>query len=178
MANAIDIPYAKWIDAKSYLGNWLSHHNALISINRNLFVHGGIYTSVSKLKLSLAEMNELIRSSITKNPAYLNKAETTLSSQNGPLWYRGMADLELSNNQVNRIMESMKIDRAIIGHTIVDPDHITTLYNDRIIAIDMHHSKLYTKGMVRGLFIDASGYYEVDNKGRSNLLMLHKPIEI
>jgi len=115
---------------------------------------------------------------LAKNPAYLNGTEAAYYSKNEPLWYRGLADRELSKKQVQKLMERLNTQKIIIGHTIVDPEHISLLYDEQIIAIDMHHAELYKKSNVRGLLITESGYYEVDNRGKSNLLMLQEPIEL
>ncbi len=81
-------------------------------------------------------------------------------------------------NHVKKILEQLNTEKVIVGHTIVDPEHISLLYDDQIIAIDVHHYELYKKSNVRGLLITDIGYYEDDNEGKSHLLMLYEPKEL
>jgi len=42
----------------SILGDWIAQHKVMVSINRSLFLHGGISEDILKLDYSLEEMNK------------------------------------------------------------------------------------------------------------------------
>ena len=177
-ARVLDIPYTEWFNNNAQLGRWLNSKNTVLSIDNILYVHGGISSKTMGLKLSLDEINETIRNSMSTEYEKMDRTAALLHSADGPLWYRGMADQHMSQNRVNKLLRALHADRMIIGHTIVDGDHIKPLYDDKLIPIDMHHSETFEDGIIKGLLIDPVGFYEVDNMGYAKLLFLHRPIEI
>ena len=108
----------------------------------------------------------------------MDRSAAILHSADGPLWYRGMANQNMSQNSVNKLLRAMQAKQSVIGHTIVHGHHIQPLYNDKLIPIDLHHTATYKQGIVRALLIDTVGFYEIDNKRQTQLLFLHHPIEI
>ena len=177
-AGILEIPYPDWFDDESILGSWLLQKNSLLNIDSILFVHGGISKNTAKLKMSHEDMNERIRTSLRQDPKELHRIEANLHSADGPLWYRGIADQKMTQKGLNNILDIMEAQLMVIGHTIVDEYSITPLYKDRVLPIDLHHSKTFKNGTISGLFIDTNGCYEVDNRGKSKLLFLHSPVEI
>jgi len=177
-ARTLDIPYHEWWDNKTELGRWLRSKNTVLSIDGVLFAHGGLSNRAAGLGLSLEDMNERIRTSMSTESEDMDKVAALLHSSEGPFWYREIADQKISQKKIQKIIHTMKADRMVIGHTIVEGHHITPIYEDKIIPIDMHHSETFKKGVVRALLIDGTGFYEVDNKRQSQLLFTHHPIEI
>ncbi len=121
----------------SVLGDWIANHQVMISINRTLFVHGGISEEILKLKYSLEEMNDifnrhLIRfedeSAVLKDPKL-----AALYEENGPLWYRGYFK-EDKKFPIKKILKKLDQDRIIVGHTSFDS--IRTFYDGSLIGID------------------------------------------
>ena len=120
----------------SVLGDWIANHQVMISINRSLFVHGGISEEIIKLKYSLEEMNEIFTKhlvrykdeSVLKDPTLF-----ALYEENGPLWYRGYFK-EDDKFPIKKILKKLDQDRIIVGHTSFDS--IRTFYDGRVIGID------------------------------------------
>lgn len=177
-ASALDIPYQEWFQSNSELGRWLRSKNVILSIGDILFVHGGISNKTVRLQLSIEDTNKTIRTSMSTESEDMDGVAALLHSADGPLWYRGMADQSMSQNRVNKLLDAMQANRMVIGHTIVQDNHIQPLYNDKLIPIDMHHSETFEQGVIRALLIDTVGFYEIDNKRHTQLLFLHHPIEI
>ncbi len=124
----------------SVLGDWIASHKVMTSINRSLFLHGGISEEIVKLKYSLEEMNEaftkhLIRfkdKTILQDPV-LN----ALYEENGPLWYRGYFKPKSEGEgkfPIKKILRKLDQDRIIVGHTSFDS--IRSFYDGRILGID------------------------------------------
>ena len=177
-ASALGIPYQEWFEPNAELGRWLRSKNAILSIDSILFLHGGISKKTAGLQLSIEEINETIRTSMSTVSEDMDRSAAILHSADGPLWYRGMANQNMSQNSVNKLLRAMQAKQSVIGHTIVHGHHIQPLYNDKLIPIDLHHTATYKQGIVRALLIDTVGFYEIDNKRQTQLLFLHHPIEI
>jgi hypothetical protein len=66
------------------IGRWVGAHPAIVKIGRTLFVHGGI--SVETAVRPIAEVNAAVRAELAKGES---QADSILTDQLGPLWYRG-----------------------------------------------------------------------------------------
>lgn len=177
-ASALGIPYQDWFSSNAELGRWLRSKNTILAIDRILFVHGGIGSRTAGLQLSLEEINETIRATMDTNSADMDRVAALLHSAEGPMWYRGVADQEMPNKKVNKVLRVTDMDRMVIGHTLVDFHDIKPLYDDTVIPIDMHHSETFKEGVISALLINTEGFYQVDNHGRPKLLFLHHPIKL
>jgi hypothetical protein len=120
-------------------GKWVLEHNAIIKINRTLFVHGGIGPEL--LGRSIREINEQIREE-------LRAGETGMpglaESEQGPLWYRGLASNDESSEapHVDALLAYYDVDRIVIGHT---PGYGTIVprFGGRVLMIDTGISAWY-----------------------------------
>jgi hypothetical protein len=63
------------------IDNWVRQHNAVIKINRTLFLHGGISPEV--LDMSITEINEQIRLELNGG---LGEEPGLSEEETGPLW--------------------------------------------------------------------------------------------
>lgn len=68
---------------KLEIESWVRQHNAVIKINRTLFLHRGISPEV--LDMSITEINEQIRHELN---AGLGEERGLSETETGPLWYR------------------------------------------------------------------------------------------
>lgn len=163
-ATLLGIDYSKWLSDQTELGRWMRTKNAFIQINDELFVHAGISPTLLESELTIQKINDINRS--TMNVAYLqcNQAQSLIALGDGPLWYRGLADEDLTEEQVLEILDHYNSKRIIIGHTIVDKEVIEPLYNGSVIPIDLHMKKNFNKGIVKGILVTEEGIYELDNK--------------
>ncbi len=130
--------YASFFNQNSFFGRWLSSKNIVVSINDNLFVHGGISHQVARLGFSLEEINTIFRNDlIYKSPEHIASDSSlhTLFYKNGPLWYRGYASSHVIERQgLADLVESFGLNSIIVGHTSMS--EITGYRDNRIILVD------------------------------------------
>ena len=69
-------------------GKWLRQQNAIIKINDAIFLHGGI--SEKYAALTRREINTKVREELSD---FTKLAKGIVTDDEGPLWYRGMAQL-------------------------------------------------------------------------------------
>ena len=151
--------YGKLYSSESELGQWLRTKNFIENIGGILVNHAGISPAVANLGLKLPEINNICRTVIDSG-AQTNAAKLiTGGSASGVFWYRGMAQKDLTQQQVDSILASLNANKIIIGHTIFDD--ISLLYNKRVIAIDLEHEINYTKGFMKGLYFEDNKFYNL-----------------
>ncbi len=157
-------------DPNSFLGKWLSSKNAMELINGNLFAHGGIHPDVADSKLSVKEINQIIRSNYYK-PYYPKKENTIeqllLSTKRGVCWYRGYYKEDLTQEEVECGLNIFGAETIVVGHTL--QSKVNKTYNGKVIGIDVFHPKDYHKnwpsGKSEGLLIENNKYYRVFANG-------------
>lgn len=154
----------------SFIGKWLASKNAVEMINGNLFVHGGISPELSNADLSLDEINTIIKNSYHKifYPKPVNDVEQQLNStMTGPCWYRGYFKENLSQAQIDDVLNSFGAKSVVVGHTL--QSKVNRQYNGKVIGIDVHHPKDYKnywpRGSSEGLLIEGEKYYRVLSDG-------------
>jgi hypothetical protein len=114
-------------------GSWVVKNNAIVKINRSLFLHGGV--SPSLITKSIPEINRQIQNELG---GILGLEEEGLSeSVSGPLWYRGLASgsEEVEAAHVDAVLAAYDVDRIIVGHT---PGYgiILPRFGGKVLVID------------------------------------------
>jgi len=162
-------------NSNSLIGNWLASKNALELINGNLFVHGGIHPDLVDSKLSIEEINQIIRRNYYYNPYDLDENKTNktqeeellLSPKIGPCWYRGYFKDDLTQEQIDHQLDYFNAKSVVVGHTI--QSKVNRLYNGKVIGIDVHHPndhrKLWPEGKSEALLIEGDKYNRVFANG-------------
>ncbi|MFT4662824.1 MAG: hypothetical protein ACI9AT_000090 [Ulvibacter sp.] len=153
-------------DKNSFLGKWMSSKNAMELINGNLFAHGGIHPDIADSKLSLDEINHLIRENYYL--AYYPKKEKNVaqiltSTKTGICWYRGYFKEDLTQEEVESGLDKFNAKAIIVGHTL--QSKINRQFNGKVIGIDVKHPKDYQKYWPftesEGLLIESDKYFRV-----------------
>ncbi len=126
--------------AKGDIGSWVLEHNAVIKINRTLFLHGGISPAV--LGRTISNINQQVRNELQ---AGVLTGETGLSeSEQGPLWYRGLAQNDEASEapHVEAVLAFYDVDRIVIGHT---PGFGTIMprFGGKVLLVDSGISDYY-----------------------------------
>ncbi len=151
--------YDQFFRKGSILGDWITQHKAVISINKSLFVHGGMSPSIVKMGYSLKEINQVFEDSLIRQSesSILDDDKLALMyMEEGPLWYRGYFDTSAINNKsVDTILQTLGQEHLVIGHT--SQDKIKPLFNSKIIVIDCS-IKLGKTGQ---LLISENGEFEI-----------------
>jgi hypothetical protein len=79
-----------------------------------------------------------------------------LVHQDGPLWFRGAAlwDEQENADQIGAILDQLKVDRMVVGHTVMRAGTIKSRFGGRVLAIDTGMlSEVYEGGRASALEI-------------------------
>ncbi len=163
-ADSLRFDYKLWYTPNTELGRWLRSKNCIERIGNYVFVHGGISPQLQAANLSISEVNDHLRNIIDRPyDASSSYKDSLILRKHGPLWYRGMAESELSPDTVSNILNAFEAEKVIIGHTIFDK--ISYLYDERIIAIDLDHSSNSSNGFMNALWFADGRFSVIDDKG-------------
>ncbi len=120
-------------------GKWIRSHNAIVKINGVLFLHGGI--SPKFAEKSLQEINDGVRAELAD---FSSMSEAGfVRSEDGPLWYRGIAQEDPALVEyVGKMLKGYGARRIVIGHTST-PGRIVSLYGGTVVSIDAGLGPVY-----------------------------------
>jgi hypothetical protein len=137
-------------------GPWIRGHNAVVQINDALFLHGGI--SPKYAGLSIQKINEQIRSELSGG-SELQGGMTM--DQDGPLWYRGLAELDERQlgPQVQAVLDNYHVRRIVIGHTPTAGAIMPRLGNS-VLVIDVGMTRVFG-GPPASLLLDQGKPYAI-----------------
>lgn len=143
-------------DSNTELGRWLRSKNIIEKVGNYAFLHGGITTEVAALNLSYNEINDYGR--LIMNGANCpNNDCLEVTGGDGIYWYRGMVDEELSQAEVNDILDQFSVESLILGHT--KGSNIRSLYEGGVIAIDMFHVNNFNSGFMKALQFELGCFF-------------------
>ena len=136
-------------------GKWLRTLNVVIKINGIVFLHGGISPEISGL--SCDEVNRTARLELTENEAQTltDPVRTLVSGENGPLWYRGLAEEpDTFAPQVDEILANQNARAIVIAHTVTSDQRIRVRFGGKVLQIDTGMQPAYvTSGRASALEI-------------------------
>jgi TPR repeat protein len=120
-------------------GRWLRERNAVIKIDRTLFVHAGLGAKYAGW--SLDAINNQVRDEL-RDPGRLHGGIAT--DAEGPLWFEGLArgDEKQFEPVVDALLKNFDVDRIVIGHTYAQ-GAITPRFGGRVVLIDIGLSRVY-----------------------------------
>lgn len=122
-------------------GKMVLSHSVIVKIERTLFVHGGLSLPYSEMPIS--EINTRARTELA-TPMNLG-ATALVNAEDGPLWYRGLARLPESEQNmamVDQILENQQADRIVIAHTPVI-GAILPRFDGKVVLVDAGMSAYY-----------------------------------
>ena len=167
-ADSLNIDYENWYAENTELGKWLRSKNSIEKIGDFLFLHAGLSKDFPSDSLTLADINNNIRTSADK---HFNKGEASKDlfiGSSGPLWYRGIVNETETQNDIEKTLSAFNSSKMILGHTIVD--QIKFLYNGKVIAIDQEHQENSDRGVMYALWFENGNFFVLDNKGNKTEL--------
>ena len=145
-------------------GQWLRQRNAIVRINDAVFLHGGI--SPKYAAMTRGEINAKVRAEL----ADVSKTPKVVTDDDGPLWYRGLAQLPEDDRgtaaALPRILATQQVRHIVIGHTpqlAVNPR-----FGGRVILIDVGLSKSFD-GPPAFLLIEDGKYFAMHRGRRLDL---------
>jgi hypothetical protein len=136
------------LSPRGKVGSWLVGHDSAVSINGNLFVHGGLNRDHGRMPLQ--ELNERVRNELSDDGPPRAGRDLMLR-RDGPQWNRDFtlrrsADREA---ELREVLEYHGCERMVVGHTptsAIDPSRagrILPLYGDKLYCIDTGIGKSY-----------------------------------
>jgi hypothetical protein len=170
VATLLGRTYLELYAPQTELGQWLRTKNIMEKVGSWLFTHGGVSQEVNETGFSLKKMNNRVRSLYDKDGLdsviQEAKAGVYFDSRTSPFWYRGYFVAPTATMaQVDSTLKLYEVKHIVVGHTIVDS--VTSLYNGKVIAIDVNH---HTSGY-QGLYIEGDKYYRLHANGRKEPIM-------
>ena len=124
--------------AQGNYGRWVRANRAAVRINGILFLHGGV--SPRTASLGCEGINSAVRTDVTSGLEQVRQAplHSISMSEDGPLWYRGLAreDETVFAPEVDKILESVRAEAIVIGHTVSESGRIRSRFNGRVVQID------------------------------------------
>ncbi|RLJ64428.1 calcineurin-like phosphoesterase family protein [Lacinutrix venerupis] len=153
---------------RSEIGKWLATKNVIEKIGDYLFVHAGISPEILDYKLSLEQINKLVRTHFTGTENLIDEKVNFLYSLKGPFWYRGLVKRRFQYDKItplelDRVLKFYDAKKIIIGHTPVDS--ITTGFNGKVIITDVNHGYIKFTGQTKGLLIENNQEFIIDDAG-------------
>lgn len=131
------LAYAAPFSKDWYLGQWLRSRNTVIKLNGLLISHAGISPAIAGLKLTIAQINQLVQRGIDEPTA---EAEALLAN-GGPLWYRGYVGSTYMHHsataaEARQVLEQYDASHMVVAHTPVR--HIEQRLQGQVWAIDLN----------------------------------------
>ena len=132
------------------VGEWVRKHNSIIKINDTLFVHGGVNPHLPLQ--STKQINKMAKRELSKVPL---PAGTLVESEDGPLWYRGLANNpeETELQPMLAMLEFYGANQIVMGHNptrgVINPR-----FDGKAIVVDVGLAAHYGRGMAALLIED------------------------
>lgn len=168
-AALLNLPYGALYGEDTELGRWLRTKNIVEKIGNLLVTHGGISSAVTKMNISVPEINKLARPYYADtNFHYDDPKSDVLFSDLGPFWYRGYYEKNDPSTiiQIDSTLSQFKVNHIITGHSIV-ADTVSVWYGGKLFNTDVPHAS----GKSEALLIEKEKFYRVNREGRKVLVM-------
>lgn len=148
-------------------GSWLLQKNAVIKINKIIFVHGGISEKFSKWTIEdinqqlRFELSDLARADEMRQLPNISRLQVVYR-EDGPLWYRELASVpeEDMREEVDRILTNLGAERMVIAHTpqIAATRESMRRFGGKVWIIDTGISRAYG-GPLSALIIEGDEFF-------------------
>jgi TPR repeat protein len=132
-------------------GKWLRGQNAVIKIDRTLFLHAGLGHKYADWDID--NINEEVRRELTD---FTRLHGGIVTDEQGPLWFRGLAsgDEQQLAPLVDALLKQFDVDRIVVGHTYAG-GVVSPRFNGKVILVDTGIPRVYDNtGKVACLEID------------------------
>jgi hypothetical protein len=158
------------------LGRWLRTKNIITKLGDYILVHAGISQEVHDRNYSIQYMNEVARTRMrgALDGSCTGDCEVITGSTNGLYWYRGIAEGEVTQNQVNQFLTQLGGKRMIIGHT--KGTDIRTMYQGKVILIDQSHQNNWAANFTRALQQDNGCFNRATGRRLSPLTISYERV--
>jgi hypothetical protein len=105
-----------WQNTGPY-GQWVLTHHALIRIDDTLYLHGGLGPEFAGYDMDV--MNKAVIAALKHEPEVAGGPHDILWNEQGPLWYRGLAQNDEAKESANvaALLAHFHVKHIVIGHT-------------------------------------------------------------
>jgi len=120
-----------------HYGEWIRKLNAVVKINDVVFLHGGLSPGVASM--SCEAINVAVRRELTTDidKVRAEPLSSLAAREDGPLWYRGLADeADAFEPQVDDILAKQRARAIVVGHTVARDGRIRPRFGGKVIQID------------------------------------------
>jgi hypothetical protein len=127
-------------------GEWLRKLDTVVRINGVLFVHGGISPGIAGM--SCDAINTAVRREMTSDIENTRGAalESLSAREDGPLWYRGLAqEPEGFASTVDDILAKQNARAIVIAHTLAPAARINPRFGGKVVQIDTGMQPAYVE---------------------------------
>lgn len=149
------------------LGAYLRSLNAVVRINGIVFLHGGISPSVAPM--TCTAINDAVRRELGPDfeQTRLNPAASLTASEDGPLWYRGLAnEPDAFAPEVQKILGAQRARAIVVGHS-AEPGPIRSRFDHTVFLIDTGMQPAYlANGRASALEIRGDTFTAIYQDGR------------
>ena len=128
-------------------GSWLRDLNAVLHIDGVVFVHGGLSPSVAAM--SCEEINSTVRRELTKDLDKTRQAPlaSLAAREDGPLWYRGLAQApDDAGAEIADMLSKQHAQALVVAHTVVTDGRIRARFGGTLWQIDTGMQPAYVIG--------------------------------
>jgi Calcineurin-like phosphoesterase len=124
-----------WSPRSAY-GRWIATHDAVIRVDDALYLHGGL--GPAYLPFDAETMNNAVRAALMHKPPTPRGPPDILWHEEGPLWYRGLAQAEEAAEapHLAALLAKHGVRHIIIGHTKRYP-MINVRFDGAVILTDV-----------------------------------------
>ncbi|MDO5615502.1 MAG: metallophosphoesterase [Cruoricaptor ignavus] len=154
------------------IGKWLRTKNIMKKIGPYIFMHGGISPQVTDLGIDISKINEYGKMRMnfqrcdSQDATCQNQYNVVNSGTTGVYWYRGLVRQEVTEQEVDRMLNHFEADRIIVGHT--KDNEIRSLYNGKVLAIDIYHQTNFKNGFMQALQFQAGCFRVFETTGNKD----------
>ena len=151
------------------IGKWLRSKKAVVKINNNLFVHGGISPAFLNTGINMQDLNNLVYKYLNNELDSTEISDTELIiGDKGPFWYRGYFGSwngykQITEESVDKTLVFFNVSKIIVGHTNVN--QIISLYHGKIYATDIPYY-VSDEIVLQGLLIEGEIFYRIYPDGK------------
>jgi len=128
-------------------GKWLRGHSAMVKINGIVFLHGGV--SPAQAALACDAVNAKVRLELAGDLDGVRAApaESLVTREDGPLWYRGLAqEPDAFAPAVNEILARQEARAIVVGHTVATTGRVVVRFQGKVFEIDTGMQAGYVSG--------------------------------
>jgi hypothetical protein len=121
---------------KGVYGAWVLTHSAIIRIDDTLFLHGGLGPSFAGFDREV--MDAAVIAQLSGQPEALGGPHDIVHADEGPLWYRGLAQHPEAAEAANvaALLARHGVRRIVVGHTKQYP-YVNSRFDGAVVLTDI-----------------------------------------